>query len=152
MIGIKEKAFNDNFESLNLDSSKRLIVTVLKSYLINELDDLAKYPPADVREYYVSGYAVYFESFGLALNVVYEELIGKSEINDGDVERLVTLTRKIRSLEVGLVCPVWSGRCRVADRMVKNADSVKLTSAAMRRHAQLSLSDPMKEVEKRHCL
>ena len=152
LIGIKERAFNQNFESLNLDTAKRLIVTVLKSYLINELDNLASYPPLNVREYYVSGYAVYFESFALALNYLYKELISKVELVDEDIEKLISTTHDIRNLNVGLGDQLWVGRCRVANRMVKNSDSVKLTAAVMREKVNLPLCDSMKEVIQRHCL
>ncbi|MAD89040.1 MAG: hypothetical protein CMK64_05005 [Pseudoalteromonas sp.] len=153
LLKVTESNFNKNYKSLKVDNMERFVKLIFdKIFLDGEFKDLIdkKVSATKLREEKIIAYAVWLDSLGVALSDFYNP--DDSYIKCDDHLELISALNNILSMELSLESDVWKGRCRVAGRMVKNADSVLLTAAAMRRHVGLDLSDAMVEVEKRHGL
>ncbi len=154
LSGIKEKAFNkvemDLKQKIALQKSVQIIFDVLCTDQDSEFASLidGNLKPVDLREQYLSGYAVFLESLGLAL----ADAIEFSSVFNDEFDELQfrSFVCKIMVLDRSLNSGNWRDRCVRAERLVKNADSVNLTAAVFRREADLKLTDKMIEVEKRY--
>jgi DNA sulfur modification protein DndB len=149
LTGLKEKCFDH--ESLHRkfgslvnefpDSVLAAMVEMVQPLKLALSGDLSS---EDLRIEYVAGHAVYLESLALALNGLAMNVSSVSR------EQVFTAVAKIATLSTERSSAHWIGRCVLADRMVKTADSVKLTAALMRRAADIPLSEAMIEAETRH--
>ncbi len=146
LTGAKESAFND---SRSIGNMKNIFVhfpdCVLTS-LVEQVQPLrlalsGELSSEKLREEFVAGHAVYLESLAMALNCL---------TFNPDSETIQEVITKIATLSTQKTASHWERRCVLANRMVKTADSVKLTAALMRRIAGLPLSDAMIEAETRH--
>ncbi|PKG68678.1 DNA sulfur modification protein DndB [Pseudoalteromonas sp. GutCa3] len=147
LFGIKE----GNFENLTSDELAKynaffdLVVGGLfentRSWQLVHEGSLAT---TNLRESQISGHAVYLESLALAISYF--------SVDYEDEQLILSSIKDITSINPDKDNECWKNLCIVADRMVKNADSVKLTAAHMRSRAGIELSKSMIEVKQRHNL
>ncbi|MBB1333979.1 DNA sulfur modification protein DndB [Pseudoalteromonas sp. SR41-6] len=159
LLGKKEKAFNQTemcqVKRMKFEQAFKVIFDVLRtdSEFTSLFDgDLSA---QELKSEYLSGYAVFLESLGHALSeaVSIASLLpgdGVSSVSDIDELFLRSTVIKVMSLDRRLTAPIWIGRCIVAERLVKNVDSVNLTAALFRRETDLKLTDKMIETEMRY--
>jgi len=154
LSGFKEKAFNktgvDLMHQMVLKKSVNIIFDVLCSGEDSEFASLLNgdLKPADLRNEYISGYAVFLESLGLAL----ASAIEVSSVLSGEFDELQfrSFVCKMAGVERYLNSDCWQNRCVRAERLVKNNDSVNLTAAVFRREGDLQLTEKMIEIENRY--
>lgn len=142
LLSVKEKSFYAEGQQLGkLNMFSDTVISQLSSKL--ELwqqvlnGDISS---EDLRDQYVAGHAVYLESLALAISPLLNESL---EVITDAIDKIAAVPTDKSALH-------WNDRCVVADRMVKNSDSVKLTAAFLRQAANIALSDSMKEAIERH--
>ncbi|MAC34720.1 MAG: hypothetical protein CME38_14120 [Haliea sp.] len=154
LSGVKEKAFNktgmDLMHQMVLKKSVNIIFDVLCSGEDSEFASLLNgdLKPVDLRNDYLSGYAVFLESLGFAL----ASAIEVSSVLSGEFDELQfrSFVCKMAGVERYLNSDCWQNRCVRAERLVKNNDSVNLTAAVFRREGDLQLTEKMIEIENRY--